>query len=112
MNGIYVFGTPVTSVIAIGSEVFDIYRLSQALNARGWNLNPLQFPSALHICVTHVHTEPGVAQQFIDDVREDVAKILENPSEAAKGMVRYFVLFVHVTAGGESRLQRMFLINY
>ncbi|XP_011497779.1 PREDICTED: sphingosine-1-phosphate lyase [Ceratosolen solmsi marchali] len=86
MDGIYVFGTPVTSVIAIGSKFFDIYRLSQALNSRGWNLNPLQFPSALHICVTHVHTEPGVAQQFVHDMKEDVATILRNPSENAKGM--------------------------
>lgn len=44
MEGIFVFGKPTTTVIAIGSNVFNIYRLSDALNARGWNLNTLQFP--------------------------------------------------------------------
>lgn len=41
---IFVFGKPVTSVIAIGSDKFHIYRLSDALSTRGWNLNTLQFP--------------------------------------------------------------------
>lgn len=44
MKGIFIFGIPTTSVIAIGSNVFNIYRLSDALNSRGWNLNTLQFP--------------------------------------------------------------------
>lgn len=45
MPGIFVFGQPITSVIAIGSNDFDIYRLSTALGKLGWNLNVLQFPS-------------------------------------------------------------------
>lgn len=44
MDGIFVFGEPVTSVIAIGSKVFDIYRVQEAMQAKGWNLNTLQFP--------------------------------------------------------------------
>jgi sphinganine-1-phosphate aldolase len=44
MDGLFIFGTPATSVVAIGSKVFHIYRLSDALCKRGWNLNPLQFP--------------------------------------------------------------------
>jgi sphinganine-1-phosphate aldolase len=45
INGIFIFGTPATSVIAIGSKVFDIFRLSDELCKKGWNLNALQFPS-------------------------------------------------------------------
>lgn len=32
------------SVIALKSDKFDIYQLSENLNKRGWNLNNLQFP--------------------------------------------------------------------
>lgn len=39
------FGDPEVSVVAIGSDHFDIFRLSNALTAKGWNLNTLQFPS-------------------------------------------------------------------
>lgn len=90
------FGSPVTSVIALGSNDFDIFRLIDSLNNRGWKLNPLQFPSAVHICVTHVHTQPGVAQQFIDDVREDVAELLKHPSKPTEGMVSIAFFFLLV----------------
>ena len=45
IKGIYIFGKPATSVVAIGSNDFDIFRLSDALCQLGWNLNALQFPS-------------------------------------------------------------------
>lgn len=45
IKGIFIFGQPATSVIAIGSNDFEVYRLSSALIDKGWNLNVLQFPS-------------------------------------------------------------------
>ncbi len=38
-------GKPETSVVAMGSDRIDIFRLADALNKKGWNLNNLQFPS-------------------------------------------------------------------
>lgn len=90
MDGIFIFGTPVTSVIALGSKDFHIYRLSEALSKKGWNLNTLQFPSGIHICVTHVHTEPGVADRFLNDVREELATILENPKAPIEGKLAMY----------------------
>lgn len=45
VEGLFVFGNPEVSVVALGSNVFDIFRLSNALTSKGWNLNTLQFPS-------------------------------------------------------------------
>ena len=45
MPDIFVYGKAEVSVVGIGSKKFNIYRLSDALSAKGWNLNPLQFPS-------------------------------------------------------------------
>lgn len=45
IQGIFVFGDPELSVVAIGSDDFDIFHLSNALTSKGWNLNTLQFPS-------------------------------------------------------------------
>ncbi|XP_029926422.1 sphingosine-1-phosphate lyase 1 isoform X2 [Myripristis murdjan] len=86
INGVFVFGDPEVSVVAIGSDVFDIFRLSNALTSKGWNLNTLQYPSSIHICCTVLHTQPGVADQFIRDVREQVAIIMKNPKEKTTGM--------------------------
>uniref|UniRef100_A0A7N8XEQ5 sphinganine-1-phosphate aldolase n=1 Tax=Mastacembelus armatus TaxID=205130 RepID=A0A7N8XEQ5_9TELE len=87
IKGVFVFGDPEVSVVAIGSDVFDIFRLSNALTSKGWNLNTLQFPSSIHICCTVLHTQPGVTDQFIRDVREQVAIIMKNPKEKTTGMV-------------------------
>lgn len=90
MDGIFIFGSPVTSVIALGSKDFHIYRLSQALGAKGWNLNPLQFPSGIHLCVTHVHTEPGVADQFLNDVETELENILKVPDLPVEGKLAMY----------------------
>ena len=45
INGIFIYGKPQVSVLGIGSAHFNIYRLSDALTTKGWNLNALQFPS-------------------------------------------------------------------
>jgi hypothetical protein len=52
-----------------------------AMTERGWSLNGLHKPPALHVCVTLRHTQPGVAERLlsdlgaaVDDVRDDPAK--------------------------------------
>ena len=45
ISGLFVFGKPEVSVVAMGSNDFDIFRLSNALTTKGWNLNTLQYPS-------------------------------------------------------------------
>ncbi|XP_072247478.1 sphingosine-1-phosphate lyase 1 isoform X1 [Leuresthes tenuis] len=86
IKGVFVFGDPEVSVVAIGSDVFDIFRLSNALTSKGWNLNTLQYPSSIHICCTLLHTRQGIAERFIRDIKEQVAIILKNPKEKTTGM--------------------------
>ncbi|XP_061261236.1 sphingosine-1-phosphate lyase 1 isoform X2 [Bos javanicus] len=86
IKGIFVFGNPQLSVIALGSRDFDIYRLFNLMNAKGWNLNQLQFPPSLHFCITLVHTRKGVAIQFLKDIRESVTQIMKNPKAKTTGM--------------------------
>lgn len=45
IKGVFVLGDPEVSVVAVGSDDFDIFRLSNALTSKGWNLNTLQYPS-------------------------------------------------------------------
>nr|XP_057908641.1 sphingosine-1-phosphate lyase 1 isoform X1 [Doryrhamphus excisus] len=85
MKDVFVFGDPEVSVVAIGSDVFDIFRLSNALTTKGWNLNTLQYPSSIHICCTLLHTQPGVVERFVGDIREQVAIIMKNPKEKTTG---------------------------
>ncbi|GFY57182.1 sphingosine-1-phosphate lyase [Trichonephila inaurata madagascariensis] len=85
IEGIFVFGEPNVSVIAIGSDHFDVYRLSSALTDKGWNLNLLQYPSGFHICFTMQHTYEGVADKFLSHVRECTKEILKDPVSRTSG---------------------------
>lgn len=87
---IFVFGKPVTSVIAIGSDKFHIYRLAEALSKKGWNLNTLQFPPGIHICITVMHTQNGIAQKFINEVKNAVAEIMQQPNLKVEGKMAVY----------------------
>jgi len=44
------------------------------MSARGWSLNGLQRPACLHLCVTLPHTQEGVRERFLEDLRASVAE--------------------------------------
>lgn len=81
---ISILGDPLW-VIAFGSEKLDIYRVMDVMSERKWALNPLHKPPAVHLCVTLRHTEEGVAERFVEDLRSAVESVKENP-DAEGGM--------------------------
>ncbi len=72
-------------VIAFAAKEMDIYKIMDALTERGWSLNGLYKPPCLHLCTTLRHTQPGVAERFIDDLKASIAYVKTNP-EIAGGM--------------------------
>ncbi|MFZ5808838.1 MAG: aminotransferase class V-fold PLP-dependent enzyme [Chloroflexota bacterium] len=66
-------------VIAFTSDVVDIYAVSDVMSKRGWNLNGLQNPPAVHLAVTIRHTQEGLAEQFVDDLRFSVEYVKTHP---------------------------------
>lgn len=45
IDHIIVYGAPEVSVVGFGTNDFNVFRLSDAMTTKGWNLNALQFPS-------------------------------------------------------------------
>ncbi len=66
-----VIGDP-SFLVAFRSPALDIYHVNDALIEKGWRLNALQLPPALHFCVTRPNTAPGIADAFLKDLREAV----------------------------------------
>lgn len=60
----------------------DIYRVNDAMSARGWSLNGLHRPAAIHLVVTQRHTRDGVAARFLRDLRAAVDHVRADPEEA------------------------------
>src|SRR5579864_9125407 len=63
-----VIGEP-TFLVAFRSPALNIYHVNDHLISRGWRLNALQLPPALHFCVTRPNTAEGVADAFVEDLR-------------------------------------------
>ena len=68
-------------VIAFTSDSLDIYKVLEAMSQKGWSLNGLHKPSCVHLCVTLRHTQPGVAEHFLQDLKAAVAYVKEHPEE-------------------------------
>jgi sphinganine-1-phosphate aldolase len=51
-NDLEVMGRPLVSVVAFTSKTLNAYDLADAMTAKGWHLNSLQNPPAIHVAVT------------------------------------------------------------
>ncbi|XP_047022421.1 sphingosine-1-phosphate lyase [Helicoverpa zea] len=88
--GLFVFGKPATSVVAFGSNKFDIFKMAELLHKKGWSLNALQFPSGIHICVTHAHTHAGIAERFLADTRDAAAACMKDSNAPVEGKMAIY----------------------
>ncbi|XP_061175676.1 sphingosine-1-phosphate lyase 1-like [Saccostrea echinata] len=91
--GFHIFGDPQMSVVGFGPAEgfkYNIFTFSDMIAKRGWNLNPLQFPSSVHLCVTLLHTKEGVADKFLQDCKECLEELLASPDAEAGGMAAMY----------------------
>lgn len=72
MEGLSILGKPQMSLFAFTSARGDIYNIGDALSAKGWHLDRLQFPEAIHVTVTQLNI--GMAEQFLHDLREIISR--------------------------------------
>ena len=75
-----VIGEP-TFLVAFRSPELNIYHVNDHLIAKGWRLNALHLPPALHFCVTRPNTASGIAERFVRDLREAV-EYAKHPARA------------------------------
>jgi sphinganine-1-phosphate aldolase len=68
-------------VIAFASETLDIYKVMDAMTKRGWSLNGLHRPPAVHIALTLRHTQENFAERFVSDLRDAVEYVKAHPAE-------------------------------
>jgi len=73
-----VIGRPLVSVVAFLSKTLDIYDIADGMSTKGWHLNALQNPPAIHIAVTL----PIVA--VVDRLISDLADVTEEVREAER----------------------------
>jgi len=76
LNGdLSVIGKPLVSVVAFTSKTLNVYDLADAMSVKGWHLNSLQDPPAIHVAVTL----PIVA--VVDRLIADLVAVVEEEKE-------------------------------
>jgi glutamate/tyrosine decarboxylase-like PLP-dependent enzyme len=68
MEGLHIVGDPAMSLLAFTSSHGNIYNIGDALASKGWYLDRLQFPEALHLTITQLNL--GMAGEFLRDLHE------------------------------------------
>lgn len=82
--GLRVLGDPLW-VIAFASDTVNIYEVMARMAERGWSLNGLHHPPAVHIALTLRHTQPGVVEAFLSDLERAVVEARETGTEPQTG---------------------------
>ncbi|MEX0848315.1 MAG: aminotransferase class V-fold PLP-dependent enzyme [Ilumatobacteraceae bacterium] len=90
--------------IAFGSGELDIFHVNDGLADLGWRMNGLQFPPALHFCITRPNTQPGVTEDFARDLAKAVSYAMNPPSPMPRSGAIY-------GAGGAARPPREMLAS-
>lgn len=110
IDGIEVMGEPEMTVVAFKASRrgLDIYKVSELLGKRGWHLNALQHPAALHICLTAAHS-PAIVELLLRDLREAVAEALKDPKAGGDGMAPLYGMAATVP---DRRIVSQFLTAY
>jgi hypothetical protein len=84
IDGLRILGDPLW-VIAFASDEVNIYEVMAQMAERGWSLNGLHHPPAVHLAITLRHTRPGVVERFLDDLADSVDEARETGGEATTG---------------------------
>ena len=79
IDGVYVLGDPHASILAIASDVVDIYEVGDLMTDKGWHLDRQQFPPTLHLTVNRAHVKS--AGLFLEDLRDAVRASRKEPIE-------------------------------
>lgn len=89
--GISLFGARDLSVVSFaatpkggkGGKTLNIFNVQDAMTKRGYNLNALQNPSPLHVCVTYANAKS--ASSFVADLQDAVKEVQDHPERFKDG---------------------------
>jgi sphinganine-1-phosphate aldolase len=98
-----VIGRPLVSVVSFLSNTLDIYDIADGMSTKGWHLNALQNPPAIHVAVTLPIV--AVVDKLIDDLVEVTEQVREQErrriaeGKGAKGAVKGDTAALYGVAG-------------
>ena len=85
-------GSPAMGVLAYGAKGnrLSIYAVADRLERKGWHVDRLQWPEAIHLILNPGHSK--IVDQYLQDLREAVAYVKANPDATLEGMAPMYGL--------------------
>jgi glutamate/tyrosine decarboxylase-like PLP-dependent enzyme len=80
--GLALLGGELT-IVAYGAIGMDVYAIADRMEARGWTMDRMHRPAAIHLTVTANHA--GVVDEYLADLAASVAEVRSNPALAKSG---------------------------
>ncbi|CAB3406889.1 unnamed protein product [Caenorhabditis bovis] len=81
---IKLYGSPDVSVVGFRGNGINIYAVSDRMNKLGWNLNTLQNPDAIHLCMTINQANEKVVDAFVSDLDKVCTEIAASDDKGNK----------------------------
>jgi glutamate/tyrosine decarboxylase-like PLP-dependent enzyme len=79
--GLKILGAPDLSIVAYGSDEFDVFRIAEVMSEKGWMPGLLQKPKGIHRMMSLVHAP--VLDAYLDDARAAVGVVRQVAPAAA-----------------------------
>lgn len=84
IDEIEVIGDP-PFMVTFRSERLNVYQILEYMTQRGWGLSGLHLPPCAHLCVTLRHTQEGIKERFLEDMKAAIEYVQDHP-EASDGL--------------------------
>ena len=81
IEGLRLIGDAAAMIVCFAGDGCNVYSVSDAMRRRGWTLNSLQNPAAVHLCVTGCHV--GRAEEFLRDLRSCTEEVRSQPQNGS-----------------------------
>lgn len=80
-----VLGNPVMAILAFAAKDrrFSVYAVGDYLEEKGWHIDRIQRPEALHLIINPGHAQ--ICDQFLQDLRDGVEYVRKHPDAAFEG---------------------------
>ncbi|EGC39799.1 hypothetical protein DICPUDRAFT_147400 [Dictyostelium purpureum] len=84
LGNIEVIGSPVMSIISMRSNIVNIHSVADVMEKKfGWKLERQHRPNSIHMTLSPSHI--GIEKKFLENLKESVQDVLDNPDLSKKG---------------------------
>ena len=104
---LYIIGKPVMSVFSFTSDDLNIFQIGDVLDEKGWHLDRIQFPSALHMMVNPHHAD--VVDDFLKDLNDAVNQVRDHPEKVSDGEAAMYGMVASLPDRGKVK---NFIVNF